>query len=138
VFNLPPQQSGRGGANRGEVKMSKARNGGGIQSRVVKHVNAPKREPIAKAVSPAAVDQQGQAVQFKKEALYQGKGFQPPGPNWNTKQGPGANRTIYKTGSQAMHGKPNPGEINRAPDPPATGTRGHDILSDYGKDYRGK
>jgi hypothetical protein len=104
--------------------MAKARSGGGINSRVVKHVNAPKQEPKPHAVSPGAVDMQGQAVAFKKPPLVSGKGYQPPGPNWNTKQGPGANRTIYKSGSQALHGRPAQGETNRAPDPPATGSVG--------------
>jgi hypothetical protein len=44
-------------------------------------------------------------------------------------------RTIYPSGSQLMHGKPNPGEVNRAPDPPAT-TPGRDILRDYGPERR--
>jgi hypothetical protein len=112
--------------------------GGGIQSNKVVRSNAPKQEPKPHAVSPGAVDMQGQATAFKKPPLVSGKGYQPPGPNWNTQQGPGSNRVIYRTGSQALHGKVVPGEVNRAPDPPATGNRGRDILSDYGKDYRGK
>jgi hypothetical protein len=49
-------------------------------------------------------------------------------------QGPGGGREVLRAGYQALSGKPVPGEVNRAPDPPATRTVGRDILSGYGKE----
>jgi hypothetical protein len=61
-------------------------------------------------------DKSFQPVKFGNEvALNVGKG------------GCGTGRTIYKTGSQDMHGSANPGNA------PA---KNHDILRDFGPDYR--
>jgi hypothetical protein len=43
------------------------KSGGGINSRQVSHVKEGKQEAKSKAVSPAAVGQQGAATAFKKE-----------------------------------------------------------------------
>jgi hypothetical protein len=62
-----------------------------------------KREPIVKKVHESAVADLGAAVQYKKEELYAGKGYQPPGPR-PARAGPGGGRTIHRSGSQGKHG----------------------------------
>jgi hypothetical protein len=113
------------------VKLS----GGGLNSRVVTHSKAPKVEPRSRAVSPEATDQLGQAVQFRKPPLVQGRGYEPKsmGPTGiaNARQGHagvgpgGGNRTIYKSGSQS-------------PTPPAREMpEGRNTLAEYGPDIPG-
>jgi len=84
------------------------------------------------------------AVQFKKEPLQQGAGYEPgkvgstgiAGATYNAaKAGPGSQRTIYKSGSQMQHGPVAQGSRNTAPDVPGT-VPGRDILSDYGPEVR--
>jgi hypothetical protein len=89
----------------------KGKAGGGIRSN--KLVNRPdgKREPRPTAISPSAVAQLGSSLAFKGSALAMGKGYQTPvGPTSPMGQGPGANRTVHRCGSQATHGQPNRGE----------------------------
>jgi hypothetical protein len=125
--------------------MPKIKSGGGITMNKVSHASGPKREPIARAVSPAAVSQMGVATPFPKEPLHQGKGYSQgpmpptgiPGKYNSAWEGPGSGRTIYRTGAQNLYGPVNPGERNRAPDPPAT-KPGRDILSMYGPEATGK
>jgi len=116
--------------------MVRITSGGGYNSRVVSHANAPKQEPKAKAVSPSAVDQMGQATTFKKQELFQGQtlkqGPMPAAGIANTSKGPagagpgGYGRTIYAKGSQS-------------PTPPAREMpAGRDILSEYGRDIPGR
>jgi len=122
------------------VKLS----GGGINSnkyRISK--SGQKVEPTAHAANVAGVAQQGMAVAFKKEPLIQGKGYEAkPVPATGVKgaynaatQGPGSGRTVYPSGSQCEYGPVNRGQVNRAPDPPATAP-GRDILSEYGPERR--
>ena len=113
----------------------KVKSGGGITSNKYVTDRKGKQEPVAHRASPAGVAQQGMATAFHKEALIQGQGYQPYGPKDHTAQGPGANRTIYRSGTQGTHGPGAKGETNRAPDPPAT-KPGRDILSDYGPEIR--
>jgi hypothetical protein len=84
------------------------RTGGGINSKVVSNVNAPKREPISHAVSPGAVSRMGGAlgVGSNYKALYSGAGYSTPqGPTDGMGQGPGSNgRQIMRSGSQGQHG----------------------------------
>lgn|SRR5262245_19739177 len=123
-----------------------AKSGGGIRSKVVSNKYVPKQEPKPHGMSPEAVGQQGAALAFKRKDIYQGKGFSggPVGPTgipgtYNAKtQGPGSLRTVYRSGAQSQYGSSAPSAVNRAPDPSATGSRGRDILSGFGKDYRGK
>ena len=127
--------------------MSKARSGGGLTSnKLVTSRAGYKVEPVANKASPAGSNQQGQAVQFKKEPLIQaGKGYNPlpvpptgaPGKYNSAWQGPGSGRTVYRTGSQSTYGPVNPGERNKAPDVPAA-TPGRDILSGYGPEATNK
>jgi len=115
--------------------------GGGIQgNKVVQSRSGVKVEPKPHAVSPAGVAQQGMATAFKKEELYQGKGYAGaampatgiPG-RYNAKtSGPGSLKTVMPSGSQSHYGPNAANAVNRAPDPPATGNRGRDILSDFG------
>jgi hypothetical protein len=81
------------------------RTGGGINSRVVSNVNAPKREPYPHAVSVGAVSRQGAMVgegtPFKP--LYAGKGYSTPvGPTDGMDARPGGNgRQVMRAGSQS-------------------------------------
>src|SRR5262249_22868385 len=120
--------------------------GGGIQSnKTVQSKAGAKVEPRARAMSPEAVGQQGASLAFARKPLEQGLGYTPqkmgatgianarqghagPGPG-------GGNRQIFPSGSQGQHGPVNPGQVNRAPDPPATAP-GRDILSDYGPELK--
>ena len=119
--------------------------GGGYGSSQHKDMRAGvKVEPVANKANVAGVAQQGMATAFKKEPITQGKGYEPksmpasgvPGYFNAAKEGPGSGRTIYRSGGQHQYGSPAPNAVNRSPDPPATGNRGQDILSSYGKDRR--
>jgi hypothetical protein len=121
-----------------------AKSGGGITSNKYKtSKSGQKVEPVTHKGNPAGVAQQGMALAFKREPITQGKGYEPSkmGPtgvkgSYNAAtQGPGSQRTVYGSGSQGTYGKVNPGEVNRAPDPPATAP-GRDILSDYGPEMK--
>jgi hypothetical protein len=117
--------------------------GGGYNSRQVSHRREPKVEPKPKAANVAGVAQQGMAVAFKKEPLFQGSGYEPgqmpatgvPGKFNSATSGPGSGRTVYGSGSQSTYGPVATGQVNRAPDPPATAP-GKDILSMYGPEVR--
>jgi|EndMetStandDraft_8_1072994.scaffolds.fasta_scaffold390185_2 hypothetical protein len=120
--------------------------GGGIQgSKVVQSRSGQKVEPVTHKANVGGVAQQGMAVQFKKEPLTQGKGYEPkamgptgvPGRFNAATSGPGSQRTIHPTGSQSEYGPVAQGSVNRAPDVPGT-TPGRDILSDYGPGRRGR
>jgi hypothetical protein len=124
----------------------KIQSGGGITSNKYKtSKSGQKVEPVTHKGNPGGVAQQGLALAFKRQPLTQGKGYEPAkmGPTgvkgtYNAAtQGPGSQRTTYAAGSQGTYGKVNPGEQNRAPDPPATAP-GHDILSMYGPERRGR
>jgi hypothetical protein len=98
----------------------------------------------SKAVNPGAVGQlgsrQGNHVMEDGKTSYTGEKWA-GGPSFqktpfgnevavNTKCGPGGSRTVYgKSGMQGTHGAVNPGN---AP------SKSHDILSDFGPDYRGR
>ena len=113
--------------------------GGGITSNKLVTSKGYKTEPRPRAANVEAVAQQGAALAFKRKDIYQGKGFSggPVGPTgmkgtYNAKtSGPGSLRTTYKSGSQSQYGASAPSAVNKAPDPPATGTRGRDILKDF-------
>ena len=110
--------------------------GGGYGSRQVKKSTAPKTEPVAHKASPAGAAQQGLAVQFKKEPLQAGKGYEARAQGStgiaNASKGPagagpgGYGRTIYKSGSQSP--TPQAREMGH----------GRDILSEYGPDVPGR
>jgi hypothetical protein len=70
------------------------------------HVSAPKREPIAHAVSPGRTSTIGQSVFFNKGPIYSGPGnyVAPVGPSTHMGQGPGANREVMRSGSQGQYG----------------------------------
>jgi hypothetical protein len=119
------------------MTMPKIISGGGITSNKYKTSKAGKQEPISHKVGPEAAAQLGRSEQFKKPNLEQGQGYQPYGPKDHTIAGPGAMRTIHKSGSQGLHGPVAHGERDKAPDPPATAP-GMDILSDYGPERRNR
>jgi hypothetical protein len=81
--------------------------GGGYTSNKLVETNNPKREPINHAVSPGAVSRLGGLVGegAKFKSLYQNynpqKTSNPIGPTDGMAQGPGANRTVMRSGSQA-------------------------------------
>jgi len=111
------------------------RPGGGIASRNVKHVTAPKVEPRAYARNPAAVSQYGNLVgdhvTRAGESGYRGesdptmrRGYNAPvGPTNMALSGPGAGREVMRSGGQGTHGATNSGNA------PA---KNRDILSSYG------
>jgi hypothetical protein len=85
-----------------------ARTGGGINSRVVSNVNAPKQEPRPHAVSVGAVSRIGAVVSVDTphKALMQGAGYSTPvGPTSGLDARPGGNgRMVMKSGTQGQHG----------------------------------
>jgi hypothetical protein len=103
------------------VKMM--RSGGGYGSSNVRHDRKGKQEPISHKGNVEGVATIGRAEQFVKKPMTSGQGYQPYGPKDHTGQGPGAGRTIHKSGSQGLHGSVNPGIGKPAP---------RDILSEYG------
>src|SRR5262249_13719482 len=120
--------------------------GGGIQGNKVTQSRAGyKVEPVAKAASPAGVNQTGVRAQFRKEPIMSGPGYTPkpvpatgiPGSYNAATQGPASQRTVYASGSQSTYGPVNPGVRDRAPDVPGA-KPGRDILSDYGPEASGK
>jgi hypothetical protein len=124
--------------------MVKIQSGGGINSnKTVQSRSGGKVEPKTHAGNVAGVAQQGIATFFRKEPLTQGRGYEPaPMPATGVKgtynsatSGPGSGRTVYRSGSPAEYGPVNRGQVNRAPDPPATAP-GRDILSMYGKEMK--
>ena len=117
--------------------MASHRPGGGIVGKNVRQVRAPKAEPIPHKVNPTAVDQLGQALAHKPDALYGGRGYATPvGPTSNMGQGPGANRTLYgQSGTNQTYGAVRGPEADRAPDVPAA-RPGRDILSQFGPERK--
>jgi hypothetical protein len=116
---------------------------GGARSKLTQ-TYAPKKEPVAKAQSVEAVAQQGAALRFPHKPLESGPGYtsKPMPPtgvpgHYNSKtSGPGSLRTVMKSGRQSHYGSNPPNAVNTAPDPSSTGTRGRDILSDYGPERK--
>jgi len=81
--------------------------GGGIDSKQVVQRRAPKAEPVPRKVNPAAVSQLGEALAFKPEPVFVGKGYATPqGPSDNVAAvGVGGGRTLYgQSGTQTTHG----------------------------------
>jgi hypothetical protein len=101
--------------------MSNHRPAGGLHSRNVRHVSAPKAEPKPHGASPAGASQLGQQTAYIKDELVRGKGYaNPVGPTDNVKAvGVGGGRTIHQSGSQ--HGL----TTRQIPE-------GKDILSEFG------
>ena len=78
--------------------------GGGIESRQVSNVNAPKQEPRPHGVSVGSVSRLGVVVGVgtPHKAIYNQQAYtNPVGTNHNFKAGPGAGRVVMKSGSQA-------------------------------------
>ena len=101
--------------------MSNHRPGGGLHSKNVRHVDAPKAEPKPHGASPAGASQLGQQTAYIKDELIRGRGYATPkGPTDNVAAvGVGGGRTIHQSGSQ--HGL----TIRQIPE-------GKDILSEFG------
>src|SRR6516165_3490842 len=106
--------------------MAKAVSGGGINSRVVKQVDIKSGSPNLTAYSPRGVSQigasQGSTLDrsgsftTKNSALPYSDGqrrdFVPLGNSLTNnvgQGGPGAGRTVYRSGYQGTHGEPAPG-----------------------------
>jgi hypothetical protein len=91
---------------------------GGLHSRNVHHVTAPKREPRGRAINPGGVNMLGNHVGdhithkgagtgFRGEDLIRGPGYNAPvGPSSFSNIGPGGGRTIYEHGTQCQTGAP--------------------------------
>ena len=120
------------------------RSGGGYESLKTKSIRESTREkPATHKISEEAAAQLGAQVGFRgAPTLYQGQGFQPvPMGNTRTvdpKPGPGSGRQVLRSGAQGLHGPVSQGVKDWAPDVSATGTRGVDILSQYGKERSGR
>jgi hypothetical protein len=100
--------------------------GGGLHSKTVRHVDAPKAEPKPHRASPSGASQLGQSVAYQKDQLIsRGGGYSPPqGPTDNVKAvGVGGGRTIHQSGSQ--HGL----VTRQMPE-------GKDILSEFGPEVK--
>jgi hypothetical protein len=86
--------------------------GGGINSRVVSNVSAPKREPVSHSVSVGAVSRLGGilGVGTKFKPFYNGQGYSTPsGPTPGLDARPGGNgREIMRAGSQSKTPAPRP------------------------------
>jgi hypothetical protein len=97
------------------------RPGGGLHSKNVRHVDAPKAEPRSRAISEPATSQIGVKTAYVKDELVRGQGYAPPvGPTDNVAAvGVGGGRTCYAAGSQ--HGL----TTREMPE-------GKDILEDFG------
>jgi hypothetical protein len=78
------------------------RTGGGINSKVVSNVSAPKREPLVNPVSPGAVSRLGAVVGVgtPHKNLYSSKATTPFGTTPSV-AGPGGGRMIMPSGSQS-------------------------------------
>ena len=76
--------------------------GGGINSKPVSHVSAPKAEPTVHNISPNRPSQIGMSVHYVKSDLYQSS-TTPKGPNPPV-AGVGGGRMVMKSGSQGQHG----------------------------------
>jgi hypothetical protein len=83
-----------------------ARTGGGINSRVVSQVNAPKQEPKPHGVSVGAVSRLGAVVGegTPHKALYNPQAFTTPLGTTPAECKPGGGRMVMKSGSQGQHG----------------------------------
>ena len=104
--------------------MKKLGSGGGSNKLVAPGVKT--GSPSRKS-SPGAADQLGQSTAFKKEVVNSGPGYNAAKFGNEAalnvgKGGPGAGRTIMRSGSQGTHGA-----VAGAPRPP-----GRDILSQFG------
>jgi len=81
-----------------------------------------------KATSPAASDQLGQAISFKREQVDRGRAYT-GAPLGNEVAlnvgggGPGTGRTTMRSGSQGFHGSPNRGEGGMQPSTADRGPR---------------
>ena len=94
--------------------MAKIKSGGGITSNKFVQPNIRTGSPN-KGTSPAAADQLGQSVSFKREQVEMGRAYQgtPLGNEiaLNVKGGgPGKGREVFRSGSQGRHGPPVAGE----------------------------
>ena len=94
----------------------------GIRSKHVTHRTAPKQEPRAKRIREPAVAQiggsygdhvtntKGPGTGWRPGPLYRGAGYNNPvGPTNMALSGPGAGRTVMKSGSQCQTGPVNKG-----------------------------
>jgi hypothetical protein len=87
--------------------------GGGLKSNKAVNARAPKTEPKLQAVSLTATSRIGGAVGThitrhgevanRTPSLQNGKGYTPVGPTNNLISGPGAGRTVLKSGQQKRY-----------------------------------
>jgi hypothetical protein len=87
--------------------MTKVRgvSGGGYEGRNVTHTRNPKQEPASYQVTPGRTSTIGQSIYgWNKGPIHNGPGYSNPiGPSDSMGQGPGANRVVMRSGSQAHH-----------------------------------
>jgi hypothetical protein len=88
---------------------SKGISGGGLEGRQTAHYQDRKREPISHPVDMTRPSMIGASTHFIKPPLYNKiTASNPVGPSDNMKQGPGANRTVMRAGSQSPTPNPTP------------------------------
>lgn len=106
------------------MSSGKAKSGGGIASNKTKKVPLTVGQRRVDAVSPGGVSELGAIVGNNPKSLIDARPQDRTDlGNYLAEQvvcGPGGSRTIYKSGSQDMHGSVKHGEAQRVPDPPAT------------------
>jgi hypothetical protein len=121
--------------------MSKARSGGGATMNKNRSVGVKAGPPSTNKISPKGVSQIGTTVvreaveKVNVDTMPQVKSGNAVAAS--TVAGPGGSRTIYPRGTQSQHGSPARGEMNRAPDVPAS-AKGRDILSSFGPEVSGR
>jgi hypothetical protein len=99
--------------------MAKIRSGGGITSNKFVQPGIRTGSP-SRGSSPAAADQIGASTAFKKENVEVGPAYHSGVKLGNEKAldigkgGPGAGRTVMRSGSQGQHGPVNQGESPRS------------------------
>jgi hypothetical protein len=109
--------------------MARAKSGGGIRGNKNVNVRVKAGPPRTDIVSPSAVSNLGESLNYKRPALIKGTAKQVPSGNdvaASTVCGPGGSRNIYPTGFQALSGKVSQGEGKIGPN------AGKDILSEFG------
>jgi hypothetical protein len=91
----------------------KATSGGGIRGNKVRQVGYRSGPPRTEVISPSGVADLGASINYPRQPLVKGTAPQVRSGNdvaASTVCGPGGSRTIYKFGTEGVHGKVSQGE----------------------------